>query len=332
MKYGNIKNDNYEFIIKTNYEDEFSHLLLVNGLYVKDGGTPIDFILNKIIPPLREKLIKKYPNLKPADIKNKMKIYLNMRFFKNLKFNAQAKEKITNNIKDFEEYFKDVDWNKIVRSLLRDEDLMNNITEYFKLKQKAKENAELKKLSKTKKKIKSDKYYPATKEKKYLALTEGLCLYENTEILTSNFDNKKIKDINIGDEILTPEYKKAKVKGKTKLLKETIKIKLKDSEIICTKEHRFFVYDTKEKRFKVIEAKEFITDKDRFKMLKSKVNKDTILTKITNIDFDNKIIYTTGDKIIFTENDYFGIIRNNEVLKVKWNELKIDDFIIFHKI
>jgi len=172
MKYGDIKKFNVEFKIEGNKEDEFSHLLMVNGLYCKDGGTPIDYLLNKIVTPIREKLVKKFPTIKPGDIKNKLKIYLNMRFFTDLKFNSQTKEKVTNNLKDFDKYFSKFNFNRIANQILKDEDIMLAITEYFSLKEEAKQNAELKKLAKTKKKIISEKYFPA-QNKEILAIMEG---------------------------------------------------------------------------------------------------------------------------------------------------------------
>jgi DNA gyrase/topoisomerase IV subunit B len=114
IKYGNIKKDNYEIIIKANDTDDFEFLSIVNGLYTKNGGTHIDYILNQIIPPIREKLSKKYKTIKPADIKNKLKLYINIRFVKNLQFDSQTKERITNNINIWKEVFKTVNWEKIV--------------------------------------------------------------------------------------------------------------------------------------------------------------------------------------------------------------------------
>jgi DNA gyrase/topoisomerase IV subunit B len=174
LKFGNIKKDNFYFKIKHNESDDFSQCLIINGLYVRNGGTPINYIINtKIVPRIREKLLKKFPSIKPADIRNKMKILLIMRFFPKLEFSSQEKIEISNSQKDLEEFFKDVDWDKIVKQLLKDEDLMLSITEYFSLKQKAKENAELKKLSKKEKKIKSEKFFPAIRNNKYLFIAEG---------------------------------------------------------------------------------------------------------------------------------------------------------------
>jgi len=173
LKYGNIKKDNYEIIIKANDTDDFSQLSVINGLNPRNGGTHINYILDKIIPPIREKLSKKFKTIKPADIKNKIKIMVFARFVPALEFTSQEKIEISNPKSTWDELFKNVKWDKIVKDLLKDEDLILNITEYFTLKEQAKENAELKKLSKTTKKIKSEKYYPAIKNKKYLFIAEG---------------------------------------------------------------------------------------------------------------------------------------------------------------
>jgi DNA gyrase/topoisomerase IV subunit B len=66
-----------------------------------------------------------------------------------------------------------MDFDKFVAKILKNDDIILPITEYFKLKEQAKQNADLKKLSKTKKKLKLDKYLPATKRNKYLLITEG---------------------------------------------------------------------------------------------------------------------------------------------------------------
>jgi len=173
MKFGDIKKYNVEFQILPNYNNDFEHLTLINGLYVKDGGTPVDYVLNKIIYGIRDKLIKKYKTIKPGDIKSKLKLYINMRFVKNLKFNSQTKEKVTNNIKDFDEYFKHFDWNKIQRQILKDKDIIENITSYFEIKEKANELRELKKQKRNKKRLVSDKYTPSIGDKEILFLCEG---------------------------------------------------------------------------------------------------------------------------------------------------------------
>jgi DNA gyrase/topoisomerase IV subunit B len=94
---------------------------------------------------------------------------------KNLQFNSQTKERVTNHKKDFEEFFGNkINWAKVINSLYKNEDLILNITEFYRLKEQAKENAEIKKLEKkTRKKIKSDKYYPSIGRPINLYIAEG---------------------------------------------------------------------------------------------------------------------------------------------------------------
>jgi topoisomerase-4 subunit B len=91
---------------------------------------------------------------------------------KDVDWDGQTKSSITSPTSKMKEYFK-TDFEKFSQKILKSDDIMLPITELFTLRAKAKENAELKKLKKTKKKIKSEKYLPATKNRKILFLCEG---------------------------------------------------------------------------------------------------------------------------------------------------------------
>jgi len=172
MKIGNIKLDNYEIRIEPNDTDDFSQLSIINGLYVRNGGTHIEYILEKIVNPIRDKLQRKYKTIKPADIKNKLKIMVVIRKFEALEFTSQEKIEISNHQSTFREFFSDVNWDKVSKQLMKNDDLMLNITEYFALKEKAKENAELKKLQKTSN-ITYEKYTEPIHQTKRLFICEG---------------------------------------------------------------------------------------------------------------------------------------------------------------
>jgi len=173
MKIGEIKNDNFEIRIEANETDDFSQLSIVNGLYIKNGGTHIEYILEKVIPPIREKLQRQFKTIKPADIKNKMKIMVVIRKFSALEFTSQEKVEVSNSQATFREFFNDVDWDKVVKQLLKDENLMLSITEYFRLKEQVKESVELKKLATATKALNIDKYTEPTHYKKRLFVCEG---------------------------------------------------------------------------------------------------------------------------------------------------------------
>lgn len=180
-KYVSLFNDNFEiyetedykFAILPNESDDFKQFSYVNGLKIPDGGTHIDHIVFNVVTPIREKLIKKYSGIKPADIKNKLMVIAFLKNVKNTKFNSQTKEKITNSASEISSYFGDIDFVKITNKIIKTSAIIDPITEVYKIKEELKKRQELKSLDKVVKKIKSDKYYSAIEKKKYLFLVEG---------------------------------------------------------------------------------------------------------------------------------------------------------------
>jgi DNA gyrase/topoisomerase IV subunit B len=157
--------------------EQFEHFSLVNGLLTKKGGSHIKFIGDDIVNPIREKLVKKFKTIRPADIRNKLRLVVVMNNFMNARYTSQTKEELTNSEKEIRDYLNQKDGykdaiKKWTTKILKNEDIMLPITELFLLKEQAKENAKLKKL-KGKKRIKSEKYLPATKRKRVLMLCEG---------------------------------------------------------------------------------------------------------------------------------------------------------------
>lgn len=165
--------EDYKFAILPNESDDFKQFSYVNGLKIPDGGTHIDHIVFNVVTPIREKLIKKYSGIKPADIKNKIMVIAFLKNVKNTKFNSQTKEKITNSASEISSYFGDIDFVKITNKIIKTSAIIDPITEVYKIKEELKKRQELKSLDKVVKKIKSDKYYSAIEKKKYLFLVEG---------------------------------------------------------------------------------------------------------------------------------------------------------------
>lgn len=166
-------NDNVQVAVGPSSSDQFEHFSLVNGLVTKSGGTHMEYLTYEIVTPIREKLLKKFKTIKPADIRSKLRIVLIFRNFKNARYTSQTKEQITNSRAEISEYLGDTSaLENFVKKIQRNDDIMLPITELFMLREQAKQNAELKKLKKTKK-IKSEKYLPATDNKKVLFLCEG---------------------------------------------------------------------------------------------------------------------------------------------------------------
>lgn len=175
--------DNYEIINGENWfigvfpshSDDFSFFSYVNGLYIKNGGNHVDFAINEIIYRMRDKLIRKYKSIKPADIKNKLSVVVFFNNFKNMKFDSQTKEKLTNSvseIKDFVNYSSE-DWDNFSKKILKNKEITEPVIDLFRIKEEFRKRQELKNVSKQKKRVVSDKYYSAIGDKKYALLTEG---------------------------------------------------------------------------------------------------------------------------------------------------------------
>ena len=105
-----------------NANDDFNFFTYVDGLALNRGGSHIDYIVDKVVTPVREKLIKKYKSIKPADIKNKLSLVVFLRDFPNLKFDSQTKETLTNLPSEITKYFGDsVDWEKMAKAIIKNE-------------------------------------------------------------------------------------------------------------------------------------------------------------------------------------------------------------------
>lgn len=168
-----LEDDNFFIGVMPNTEDDFRFLSYVNGLHIKDGGNHIDYILDKVISPIREKLQRKYKNIKPGDIKNKLQLVVFFKNFINTKFNSQTKEKLTNTAAQISDFLGEIEWDKFGLKCYKNKEILDPIIEIYKIKEEFKKKQELKNLNKTVKKIKSKKYTRPTGNRKYLMIGEG---------------------------------------------------------------------------------------------------------------------------------------------------------------
>jgi len=153
--------DDYFVSILPNDFDDFKQVSFINGLETYKGGTHIDFIMDKVVAGIRTKLVKKHKTIKPGDIRNKLQLVLVGKSMKNIDWEGQTKSEMSTPNSVLSEYFKDIDFDKFVAKILKNDDIILPITEYFTLKEQAKINAELKKADKKgKKKPKSEKFMP----------------------------------------------------------------------------------------------------------------------------------------------------------------------------
>lgn len=177
------ENKNVKIAIIPNYTDDFKHYSFVNGLKIPDGGTHIDEITSKVVNIIREKLSKKYKSIKPGDIKNKITTIVFLNDFINTKFNSQSKEKITNSVKEFNDY-ANIDYS-FANKILKNADIINPIIEIYKIKEEFENRKALKGIEK-KKQLKSEKYFKSIKDPKYLCICEGFSAYGGLSSVLGN--------------------------------------------------------------------------------------------------------------------------------------------------
>ena len=168
-----IEEDKYFIAILPSESGEFRQLSYVNGLEISKGGSHIDYIMDNVVKHLRTKIIKKYKSIKPSDIKNKLNIVIIARDMKNIDWEGQVKDTIASTPANIKKYFENLDIDKFADKVYKNKVITNSIIDYFRIAEEYKKKQDMAKLSKTKKKIKSDKYTKAVGANKILIVCEG---------------------------------------------------------------------------------------------------------------------------------------------------------------
>lgn len=175
--------ENYEIIdeykdwfaaVVPNDADEMRFYSFANGLHLKEGGTHVQLISYEIANALRDKLVKRFKEIKPGDIRSKLLFVVFFNNFKNMKFDSQTKVKLTNAAPEINDYLGKVEWDKFAYKIYKNEKLLDPIIETFKIKEEFKNRQQLKQLQSTgSKSFYVEKYIAAIKENKYAVILEG---------------------------------------------------------------------------------------------------------------------------------------------------------------
>lgn len=168
-----VESGDFIIAVTPSSSDEFQFFSWVNDLHFKRGGNQIDFVTGEIVNRLRDKLVKKYKNIKPADIRNKLQVIVMMTNFNNVEVDSQSKETLANSYAEIREYFREVDFDKLYRLLLKNEAIINPIVEIYELKEERDRRALLKKADRKPKKISNEKFYPPVGSWENLIIGEG---------------------------------------------------------------------------------------------------------------------------------------------------------------
>ena len=170
------ENKDWQVALSVSPNGSFQQVSYVNCVNTFDGGTHNDYILNQIIPSLREKIGKKFKtDIMPGQIKNHMFLFINSTII-NPAFSSQTKEKLITDIKNFGTEIKLTD--KFINAIYKSE-ITNSITDWLDQKKVADEKKAEREANKAIAKVKVDKLIDCKwagtdkKDKCRLILTEG---------------------------------------------------------------------------------------------------------------------------------------------------------------
>lgn len=157
-------------------KDGFKHISYVNSTPSFDGGTHVDYVVDKLVEAVREKIEKKTKqSIRPSEIKNNLVIMLDCNI-NNPRYNSQTKEKLITQPSQFGSRF-DLD-DKFIKKLLASK-VVENIIEWA---MKKKDMDDLKDIEQRENAVRKSgfydipKYRPATSKARkecLLFLSEG---------------------------------------------------------------------------------------------------------------------------------------------------------------
>ena len=230
----------------------FKQISFANSTDTYDGGTHLDYVLNQIISSMRAFFNKKYKvDIKPSELKNHMFVFLDSTIV-NPSFSSQTKEKLITEVKDFGSTFEISD--KLINSILKSE-IVQSVLDWIEQKKNADENRAARELNKNLAKIKVDKLIDAKGKDRWkcsLALFEGDCLHEDTlvrVIRDGDIVDTKIKNATTEDLVITHNNSISNIYSITKKIKKKVTIKTKEGEVICSQDHKWFIYDKEKNEF-----------------------------------------------------------------------------------
>lgn len=189
---------------------------------------------------------------------------------KNVKFGDQNKTKYAVGRWEIEPIIEKYFFKEIKKSFPKT-DMFKRIKKRIKEKNDNEEIQGLKKALRNKsKKVISDKYFPPSDRKGTLFIVEGECIeykekiniWRNDELL-----NIEMRELQIGDQVLTHNNRFKKIQNVQRKLKEVITIKTPGFSFKCSKKHPIYVLNTETNEFEFIKAKEL--DNTKHKIVKN---------------------------------------------------------------
>jgi DNA topoisomerase-2 len=145
------ENEDWQIGIAKSNDGSFEHVSFVNATQTYIGGSHIDYIADQIIDKLREFFKTKYKikDLKPAEIKNQIRLFINARIDKP-RYDSQTKENLITEPKEYKTSWKISD--KLLQRLTKSP-IIERVLLWVEAKAKAAELAQLKQMNKDANKV-----------------------------------------------------------------------------------------------------------------------------------------------------------------------------------
>jgi DNA topoisomerase-2 len=302
-------------------EEGFQQISFVNTTETYDGGTHVDMIMNQIIIKLREFFQKKHKvDIKPSELKNHIFLFLNTTII-NPSFSSQTKEKLITETKDFGITYEVSE--KLIKSILKSP-IVDSVLDWVKRKKEADENKLARELNKNISKLKVEKLIDAKSKNRSacsLGIFEGDCLEENTEIRVvrdEDIIDVKIKDVNVDDIVITHNNSFSNVYAISRKIKKKTTIKTKIGDVVCSEDHRWFVYDKVDNLFHFEETKNL--DKKRHQLVKNYLAFTRSL--LTILELSNEHLFLSNGETIYTNETHKFAVYNKDENKFEMVETK----------
>jgi DNA topoisomerase-2 len=157
--------------------EEFQLHSYCNGLWLKNGGTHINYIVDRVIEPLRQHIKKKHKiDVLPNSIRQHLTVVTVLRNFVNMKFDSQTKERLTNTVAELSSHLSGFDFDKIAKSVLNTPEIIDPMIQSILHKKELEERRELEKKKKTLSRTPIINHIAATNKDRsqtVLCITEG---------------------------------------------------------------------------------------------------------------------------------------------------------------
>lgn len=174
---GKDDKDNVIIFGPSGTREEFQLHSYINGLWLRNGGTHINWIVDQVITTLREYIRKKHKiDVLPNQIKQHLTIVTVFRGFVNMRFDSQSKERLTNPVGEISNQLS-FDFDKISKQILNTPEIIEPMIQSILYKKELEDRRELAKKQKAVSKQRIVNHIVATDpnpENRMLLICEGL--------------------------------------------------------------------------------------------------------------------------------------------------------------